>query len=111
MLKIMLSAFLAWFFAELIKGTIRSRKEKKISLDSLYKSGGMPSAHSSTVSALSLAVYFDQGLTSLFIVTAIFSALVVRDTTLRIKVYRHKPIEVLAGVILGLLVSYLVYTL
>ena len=69
----------------------------------------MPSAHSAVVAALTLAIFFHQGFTPLFIVTLILSFLVIRDTMLRPKELRHKPTEVLAGTLLGLIISYIIY--
>lgn len=108
MFKLILSPILAWFIAHLIKVILRFKKEKTPSKGIWYKSGGMPSGHSATVSALTLAVYLDQGFTALFTVTLILSIIVLRDTLIRTKETRHAVKEVLAGVILGLIISYLV---
>jgi len=109
MLKILISTILAYAVTETIKVSLKAMKTKKIDLRCLFRPGGMPSAHSSAVSALTLAVYLDQGLTSLFMVTSIFSFLVVRDTLLRPQEYRHKVNEVIVGVFVGLLSAYLAY--
>jgi len=71
----------------------------------------MPSAHSSTVTALTLALYFYEGFTNLFLVSLVFSLIVIRDTMLRPKDHRHEIPEVLAGMVIGLIIAWLVFTL
>lgn len=89
--------------------------------------GGMPSTHSAVVSSISTLVYIDYGISSvLFSITLIFSLIVIYDsmgiryecskqakiinekfgTDLKDKL-GHKPIEVLVGIILGMILSYL----
>ena len=102
MIKILTSTLIAYVIAEGIKVFLKNLKTKKMSIKCLFKPGGMPSAHSAAVSAMTLAVYLYQGFTSLFIVTSIFSFLVIRDTLLRTAEYRHKIQEVIVGVIIDI---------
>ena len=70
----------AWALAQLIKVFIVLAKEKRLDLRYLVTSGGMPSAHSSTVCALATAVALIQGLDSVaFGITAILAILVMYD--------------------------------
>ena len=105
MLEIILSAAIAYFIAHAIKLLTAAIKSKKFEIKQLIKAGGMPSAHSASVSALTLSVYLYNGLDSLFAITLVFSLIVIRDTMIRAKDTRHKPLEVLAGIILGLVVA------
>lgn len=59
----------------------------------VYASGGFPSSHSSTVTALSLAVGLQEGFdTALFAVTAVFSFIVMYDAC-HVRYYTGKNIE------------------
>ena len=83
---IFLSALTAWFFAQFIKALIsivrsRSKVAKRDLLATLiWTTGGMPSSHSATVSALTTAVGFQLGIDSpVFIVSLFFSFMAIRD--------------------------------
>lgn len=45
----------------------------------LYKTGGMPSSHTSTVTALSLLLLFDSGVSALFVLSLVLMGIVIRD--------------------------------
>jgi acid phosphatase family membrane protein YuiD len=109
--KLLITPILAWLIAHSIKVILFAIKEKRIDIYQFYRAGGMPSGHSATVSALSLALYFNQGLTPLFIVSLIFSIIVIRDTHIRPKESRHTISQVIAGIILGLVLALVVNSL
>ena len=46
------TAVLGWFMAQFLKGVLASVRERKFLLDRFFGSGGMPSSHSSLVTAL-----------------------------------------------------------
>ena len=108
MLEIILSAIIAYVIAHLIKITTALVKTKKFDIKHMIKAGGMPSAHSAAVSALTISVYLDQRFTPLLAVTLLFSLIVIRDTTIRAKDTRHTPLEVTVGIILGIIVAFLI---
>lgn len=109
MIKLILSPVIAWLVAHASKVTLFALKKKRFDIKQLKRAGGMPSGHAATVTALSLALYFEQGFSNLFIVALIFSIIVIRDATIRPKEARHTPIQVLVGIILGLVISWVVY--
>jgi acid phosphatase family membrane protein YuiD len=82
---IFLSTLSSWFFAQFIKALIvvLSRRKKGVReiLETLFwRTGGMPSSHASTVTAMSTAVAFQEGIGSnLFIVSFWFALIVMRD--------------------------------
>jgi len=82
---IFLSAFFGWFTAQFIKTIIllfkmRPKGGKDILVSLLWTTGGMPSSHSSVVTALTTSLGFKTGIDSpLFIVTLFLSILVIRD--------------------------------
>lgn len=53
--QFLIVAFTAWFVAQFIKIVITLTGEKRLDLSLLISSGGMPSSHSATVSALCVA--------------------------------------------------------
>ncbi len=109
MIQVLIAPLLAWFIAHSTKFLRRLKKDRKFDWSQWHKAGGMPSGHSATVSALSLAVFLDQGFTTLCAVTLVFSAVVLRDTMIRPDDQRHKFSEVCVGIVLGLTVSYLLH--
>ncbi len=128
-MQLIIISFLAWFIAQLIKFSIRAYKGEP-SFSIFYQSGGMPSAHTATIAALSfttLALYgYDSpifGLAVIFSGVIIYDALGVRRSTgeqsiainrlIKVsgkeeavrEVMGHTPKEVAAGLVLGLIVG------
>lgn len=80
MSKVLLISVCAWAAAQLIKVFAVLIKEKRLDLRYFVTSGGMPSAHSSTVCALATAVALIQGFDSVaFGITAILAIVVMYD--------------------------------
>jgi len=70
----------AWAVAQLIKVAVVLVREKRLDLSYLISGGGMPSAHSSTVCALTTAVAMIEGLDSVaFGIAAILAIVVMYD--------------------------------
>ena len=131
--KILLISIFSCFLAQFIK--IFTGKESKIYFRRISISGGMPSSHSSFVTALAVLVGFDKGFASTeFAMTAVFAVIVMYDASgvrravgkqaeilnqivddffhgkfdqhERLKeLVGHTPKEVLAGALLGILVG------
>lgn len=137
---VFLSSLTSWFFAQFLKAFIvllrSSRKSpKEIALTLMWKTGGMPSSHSSLVTALAVSVAFKEGPGStLFIVTLCLALIVIRDSvgvrrssgiqarSLNLlgrdvaerlglgyhpvkEIQGHSPLEVLVGSLLGLFIA------
>ena len=78
--KVLLISISAWAVAQLLKLFFSLAREKRFDLRYFAASGGMPSAHSATVSALATAVAMTQGLGSVaFAITAIVAMVVMYD--------------------------------
>lgn len=126
-LKYIIIPFSVAIVSQCIKVIIEYIKYKKISFIRFIDGmGGMPSTHSSLVSSICTIIYLDYGISPLFAVTLIFSLVVIYDSmgiryesgkqaevindiagsNLNEKI-GHKPIETLAGTILGIIVSIL----
>ena len=93
--------------------------------------GGMPSSHSACVSALTISIYLLEGVSNLFILSIAFAFVVITDAVyarhevgVHAKIINnmmkgngpklferigHKPIEVFAGILLGLIVTLIVH--
>ncbi len=126
---------LSWFTAQIIKIIINLIKYKKLDFSLVISSGGMPSSHSSFVSAMTVSVGQKMGYDSaLFAVCTIMSLVVMYDAagvrraagkqaailnkimdeiktnTLNVEerlkeLLGHTPIEVAAGAILGIIIA------
>ncbi len=77
---VFLVSICAWTIAQLLKGFIALIRKKRIDLSLFVSSGGMPSAHSATVSALAASVAIVEGFSSVaFGISAIFAVVVMYD--------------------------------
>jgi uncharacterized protein len=132
----LVAAFLSWVLAQTIKTIITFIQIREFVPERLFGAGGMPSAHSASVCALTMCVAHMCGLSSpefavsfCFMCVVIYDAMGVRRaageqakvinrmvdvmekegseiTEKDLKEYLgHTPIEVLAGLLLGILVS------
>jgi acid phosphatase family membrane protein YuiD len=130
------SLFLAQFVKTLIYLLRSKRKSPKDTLETLiWRTGGMPSSHSSMVAALAASVAFYEGIASnLFVITLMFSLIIIRDSLgvrrssgiqarvlnwlgrnvsekLKIEyhpikeVNGHSPLEVVVGALLGIFIA------
>ncbi len=78
--SVILTALIAWFIAQFIKVIFVCVKHKKIDFRRFIGSGGMPSSHSSTVTALCVAVGLTDGFqSSVFAVSFILALVVMYD--------------------------------
>lgn len=135
--KILITAFISWLTAQILKVMINIFSYGKLDLTRLVGSGGMPSSHTALVMALSISVGRNIGWDSAyFAITAVFAGIVMHDAAgvrratgqqaevlnkIIMRLYRgekiqpdklkeligHTPIEVLAGAIIGLLYGIL----
>ena len=132
----LIAALLGWIIAQgskYIFALIKGRSVRK--LQSLYISGGMPSAHSATVTALVSVIGLKNGIDSglvglgfVFASVVMYDAMMVRRSSGKqgiilkkliseinspIKTPRfakgHEPIEVLVGAVIGVAIGTVVY--
>lgn len=130
---------ISWFLAQSLKVVLYWISEKKLSLWHFFEAGGMPSAHSASVTALTLGIALTQGWSSpLFTVSLVFALIVMYDATgvrraagkqaemlnkivddiyangkVRLEklkeILGHDPIEVFAGATLALAITLITY--
>ncbi len=128
-------AILSWTIAQLIKTLIDLRRNRKLNLGWFISSGGMPSSHSSFVTALATSIGLTEGFnTPIFAVSTVISLVVMYDAAgvrraagkqaevinlivssledsglaldKKLKeLLGHSPIEVAAGALLGICVA------
>ena len=77
--KVVLSLIFAFIVAEIVKLITSGFKQKCFSPSCLVKGGGMPSTHTSLVSALTFSVLFNHGFSVMWVAIAIFSIIIARD--------------------------------
>ena len=81
--KILVTAFLVYFIAQIIKTIIEAVMDHTFSIRRLFSgNGGMPSSHASTVCALATMTGFTEGVGSFpFAMTVIFAIVVMVDAS------------------------------
>ncbi|CAK9137318.1 unnamed protein product [Ilex paraguariensis] len=95
----LISAFLAFAIAQCIKVFTTWYKEKRWDLKRLVGSGGMPSSHSATVTALALAIGLQEGFGgSLFAAALILACVVMYDAT-GVRLHAGRQAEVLNQIV------------
>lgn len=78
--KVLIIAALSWLVAGVLKVFVELRVNKKISPSRIIGAGGMPSSHTSTVVAMTIALGYYAGLSSFeFALSTIFMIIVIHD--------------------------------
>jgi|SRR3989344_7100421 len=67
--KIFLAGILSILICQFLKMVILSIKNKKFNPRDFFELSGMPSTHTATIIAISSMVYFQEGISTLFIIT------------------------------------------
>ncbi len=137
--KILGVAILSWFVAQSLKFIITLIQERRIDFRMFVASGGMPSSHSSFVTALATSIGHVEGYdSSYFAIAAVLSFIVMYDAAnvrlqagkqaaminqiIRVledpnlnaeqrlkEILGHTPLQVVAGGILGIVIGLLAY--
>lgn len=134
--SVLITAVVAWAIAQLTKTVIFAMKEKKLDFSRLVGTGGMPSSHTTFVTALATGVGLVEGFsTPIFALSAAFALVVMYDAAgvrraagkqarvlnrILDDIYKkdfhperlrellgHTPFEVLVGAIFGIAYTYL----
>lgn len=132
--KVLWAVIFAGAIAQLLKiGIFIIKHHQTFHLADLFVTGGMPSAHSASVISLLVAVYWTEGVSTLFVICLVLAVLTIRDALgvrrtvgeegriiheiirrqkLKIPEFHyalgHKPEEVLVGCILGAITAFIV---
>ena len=136
--NIFLAPLLCGFLIQILKVSLYSYAEKRVAVDRLFQSYGLPNLHAAVFASLSTVVGIKYGFSSiLFSLVATYSTIIIHDT-MRLKgekgkqvdlinrllqridsnldlsghgtlrVMQFKPFDVLSGAVLGVLCSLLV---
>ena len=77
---VLVAAVMGWFIAQVLKTIIHLLMNKKLDLERLTGSGGMPSSHSATVCAMCASAFMEYGAGSFeFAIAFILAAIVMYD--------------------------------
>ena len=139
--RVLVAAILAWIIGQSLKAPLDYLLNKRWNWNVMLSAGGFPSSHSSLSTSVTLMIGFQEGFGSaLFALSLAFTMIVVYDAAgvrrqagihaQRInelmkaffegrplpqkelkEVLGHTPFEVIAGIILGILISLAVYWL
>lgn len=90
---------MAFAIAQLIKFFTTRYKEKRWDAKRLIGSGGMPSSHSATVTALSVAIGFHDGFDGSIFATAMILACIVMYDAFGVRLHAGKQAEVLNQIV------------
>lgn len=78
----LVAAFTATVLAQVLKVVLVLVTERRVALDRLLETGGMPSSHSASVSALTAVLGIQYGVGSApFAIAAVFASVVIYDAT------------------------------
>lgn len=78
--KVFMTSFISWFVAQCLKVILTLIKSRKLDFSRLVGSGGMPSSHSSFVTALTASMGIFKGFDSPeFAATLVFSLIIMYD--------------------------------
>lgn len=123
-----LAVGLSWFVAQVVKQVWVFLKLGRADVAAFLLPGGMPSVHAALVAAITTAIYFAEGVGSIFGLALVVSFIIVYDAmTLRKQVeihsaalqrlgikglsqrVGHTPLQVFVGIIIGVVVTVIVY--
>ncbi len=133
--KVFMTVIIAGIISQGSKVVLNHIKDRKgFSIPDIIVTGGMPSTHSALVSSLLVSLLFDQGISSLSAIALVLFIIIVTDSMgvrrtageeakavnqiikkQKLKIHSfdyalgHKPVEVLTGIILGIIVSIVIW--
>ena len=138
---ILVAGVIAWMSAQIIKTIVYAIVNRTIDLKRLLGDGGMPSAHSATVTAIAVATGYTTGFDSPIFAVAIMLAFIVMHDAMGVRletgkqakiindmiklVYTedmtpeeklkefvgHTPLQVIAGFFLGIIIDAIIFTI
>ncbi len=136
---ILLAAFFSHIVSQSIKVIILLIQKKEYAWKALYQNyGGMPSSHTAVVIGITFAILFSEGVSNLFMLSLFWAAFIISDVlsvkwffgprsiilheVVEVMAKKHKKKlkdpptavghsipEVLVGITIGFIVSYLIY--
>ena len=93
--RIIINAIIAWVVSQITKTIIHAITYRTLDFSRLFGDGGMPSAHSATVTAAALSVGFEEGFGSPVFGLAILFAFVVMHDAMGVRLETGKQAKIL----------------
>ncbi len=133
MYHLYLSVGIAWLAANVAKPIVTYLKEKRLSKETIFTAGGMPSGHTALVVSLTTSLYLETGFSTIFLVALVLAVLVMYDAIRVRSVIEnlsrtindlmknhegftpleehvgHTPPEVFVSLVLGIIIPILIY--
>jgi len=128
--KIFLAGIIAWFIAQLLKFIIDGIRTGNFHPKMILLPGKMPSSHTATIVAVASMIYLFEGVSNLFMLAFFVAVIVMYDSvtsrrqvgiitaalneTLKKKLRYfegHTPLQVGAGIVIGIGVAWLIWIL
>ena len=134
--ELILSIAITWIIVKMMKTWIIWRRGDRIDLKVLFYDGGMPSAHTALVASTATALYLERGAVSTVFVLSVILALIVMNDAMKVRKVTeeqskvinrltkgkkdypkldehvgHTPVEVLVGLILGIIIPIIIYAI
>lgn len=79
-LNILLSCFAAWLLSQVVKALLNLWQHRELNpMQAIFATGGMPSAHAASVSALAAAIFLHEGISTAFAVALVLMFVTLRD--------------------------------
>ncbi len=136
--KILLSAGISFIVTGILKIFFHYISEKEFDIGVMFKTGGMPSSHTAFVVGSSTAIYLLEGISNLFALSLVMVFIVIADaiglrravgkqatiinriidefmqskTVKPERLYEllgHTPLQALAGLIIGIVITHIVF--
>lgn len=130
----LLAPVLGYLFAQALKFLAPHNKQQKRTWRQWFRSGNMPSSHTAVVVSLASVILFHEGVSDLFAVAATLAMVTVYDALMARRsigeqgmallrliekspfakdplprvALGHKPLEVMAGAVLGIMIGFVV---
>ncbi|MEZ4675259.1 MAG: divergent PAP2 family protein [Caldilineaceae bacterium] len=134
---ILLSCLVAWLLSQVVKALLNLWQQHSVNLlQAIFATGGMPSAHAASVTALTTAIFLAEGVSTAFTVAVILMFVTLRDAVgVRLAAgeqakvvnelvaqlnlahpalhvdHGHTTVQVVAGVVVGIAAAAIVMTL
>ncbi len=133
--KLLWTIVITFFICHVLKVLVHRYKTDTWKLSLFFATGGMPSSHTATTTALTIALAFETGASPLFFLAVLFTLITIRDSygvrksvsdqahilnvvTSEMKIHKkakivlgHTPLQVFVGFVIGVLVSLALYVL
>ena len=93
--RFLITSISSWFIAQFVKSVIHAVVNRKLDMTRLFGDGGMPSAHSATVSSLAAYAAFAEGPDSFHFAVCLFLAIIVCHDAMGVRLETGKQAKII----------------